>query len=37
MEAGLKNGGPSGLIYGFLLAWFGTICQVLVMAELASM
>ena len=36
-QAGLTNGGPSGLIYGFLFAWLGTALQVLVMSELASM
>lgn len=37
LKAGLMNGGPAGLIYGYLLTWLGNICQVLVMAELASM
>jgi hypothetical protein len=36
-QAGLANGGPAGLIYGFLFTWLGTIFQTLVMAEMASM
>ena len=36
-QAGLANGGPSGLVYGFLFTWIGSGLQVLVMAELASM
>jgi len=36
-QAGLANGGPSGLVYGFLFAWIGNFLQALVMAELASM
>lgn len=35
--AGLNNGGASGLLYGYLLAWSGTLLQVLIMAELGSM
>lgn len=35
--AGLNNGGASGLLYGYLLAWSGTALQVLIMAELGSM
>jgi choline transport protein len=23
---GLKNGGPAGLIYGFIIAWVSTMC-----------
>ena len=34
---GLQNGGPAGLIYGFILAWVGQSLQALVMAEMASM
>ena len=37
LEAGLLNGGPSGLIYGFIFAWVGSIMQVLTMAEMGSM
>ncbi|MCJ1474037.1 hypothetical protein MMC13_002695 [Lambiella insularis] len=33
----LSNGGPAGLIIGFIAAWFGAMLQALVMAELASM
>jgi choline transport protein len=36
-QLGLTNGGPSGLVYGFLFAWFGTALQALVMGEMASM
>lgn len=35
--AGLNNGGASGLLYGYLFAWTGTVTQVLIMAELGSM
>lgn len=35
--AGLNNGGASGLLYGYLFAWAGTVTQVLIMAELGSM
>ena len=34
---GLEDGGPAGLIYGYLLAWCGASLQALVMAEMASM
>lgn len=37
MQYGLANGGPAGVVYGFLGAWFGALLQSLVMAELASM
>ena len=37
LEAGLLNGGASGLIYGFIFAWVGSIMQVLTMAEMGSM
>jgi len=36
-QAGLYNGGPSGLVYGFIFSWIGTLLQALVMAEMASM
>ncbi|CAO1597488.1 hypothetical protein XANCAGTX0491_001296 [Xanthoria calcicola] len=36
-QSGLTNGGPAGLIYGFIFTWIGTGLQALVMAELASM
>ncbi|KUJ14245.1 amino acid transporter-like protein [Mollisia scopiformis] len=36
-QLGLTNGGPSGLVYGFLFAWIGTALQALVMGEMASM
>ena len=36
-QAGLYNGGPSGLVYGFLFSWVGSLLQALVMAEMASM
>ena len=34
---GLNNGGPAGLVYGFIFTLIGNILQCLVMAELASM
>ena len=34
---GLENGGPAGLVYGYLLVWCGASLQALVMAEMASM
>jgi amino acid permease len=34
---GLQNGGPSGLIYGFLFVWVGYGCVVATMGELVSM
>lgn len=37
MLDGLQNGGPAGLVYGFLLVWCGASFQTLVMAEMASM
>ncbi|ORY02848.1 amino acid transporter-like protein [Clohesyomyces aquaticus] len=36
-QSGLLNGGPAGLVYGFIFAWIGTILQALVMGEMASM
>ncbi len=36
-SSGLVNGGPAGLIYGFIFAWIGTILQAIVMGEMASM
>ncbi|KAF7882162.1 hypothetical protein EAF00_011678 [Botryotinia globosa] len=36
LQFGLQNGGPAGLIYGFLAAWSGAMLQALVMAEMAS-
>ncbi|PQE24741.1 choline transport protein [Rutstroemia sp. NJR-2017a WRK4] len=37
LQFGLQNGGPAGLIYGFLAAWCGASLQAVVMAEMASM
>ncbi|KAI4231321.1 MAG: hypothetical protein L6R40_007766 [Gallowayella cf. fulva] len=34
---GLTNGGPAGLVYGYLLSWIGTVAVFISMAELASM
>ncbi|KAI3324961.1 amino acid transporter-like protein [Xylariaceae sp. AK1471] len=34
---GLQNGGPSGIIYGFLLVWAGTLSVFITLSELASM
>ncbi|CAG8956651.1 hypothetical protein HYFRA_00011962 [Hymenoscyphus fraxineus] len=31
------NGGPAGLIYGFLIAWVGTLCVFISLGELNSM
>ena len=36
-QPGLENGGPAGLIYGFILTWMGVFSQALVMAELGAM
>ena len=33
----LENGGPAGLMYGYLFVWCGVILQALVMTEMASM
>ncbi|KAI0397208.1 putative GABA permease [Xylariaceae sp. FL0594] len=35
--AGLQNGGPSGILYGFLLVWFGTLSVFATLSELVSM
>ncbi|QSZ36871.1 hypothetical protein DSL72_006754 [Monilinia vaccinii-corymbosi] len=35
--AGLSNGGPAGVIWGFLVNWIGTISVYCTLAELASM
>lgn len=34
---GLDNGGPAGLIYGFIIAWLSTLSVYTVISELASM
>lgn len=34
---GFKNGGPAGLVYGFLIAWTSTFSVYTVVAELASL
>ena len=34
---GFSNGGPAGLIYGFICCWIGTLCIVACLAEMASM
>ncbi|CRG91605.1 Choline transport protein [Talaromyces islandicus] len=34
---GLENGGPSGLLYGFIIAWSSTLSVYSVISELASM
>ena len=34
---GLYNGGPAGLAYGFLIAWFSTLSVYTVISELSSM
>ncbi|KAI0469300.1 putative GABA permease [Xylaria cf. heliscus] len=35
--SGLQNGGPSGIIYGFLTVWIGTLSVFATLSELASM
>ncbi|KAF2648994.1 amino acid transporter-like protein [Lophiostoma macrostomum CBS 122681] len=37
LQFGLSNGGPAGLIYGFIAAWIGVMLQAVVLAEMASM
>ena len=34
---GFENGGPAGLVYGFLIAWLSTLSVYTVIAELVSM
>ncbi|KAK0122768.1 hypothetical protein ONS96_009803 [Cadophora gregata f. sp. sojae] len=34
---GFQNGGPAGLVYGFLFAWIGSLAVVASLAEMASM
>ncbi|KAF9731220.1 hypothetical protein PMIN06_009843 [Paraphaeosphaeria minitans] len=34
---GLQNGGPAGVIYGYLVVWLGTISTFIVLSELVSM
>ena len=34
---GFSNGGPSGLVYGYLFCWLGTLTTVASLAEMASM
>ena len=35
--SGLQNGGPAGVIYGFILIWMGNLSVFSVLSELASM
>ncbi|KAI1777982.1 putative GABA permease [Hypoxylon cercidicola] len=35
--SGLQNGGPSGIIYGYLVVWAGTLSVFATISELASM
>ncbi|KAL8631837.1 hypothetical protein Q9189_002417 [Teloschistes chrysophthalmus] len=37
LDQGLKNGGPSGVIYGFILVWIGSLATFASLTELASM
>ncbi|KAJ5239321.1 choline transport protein [Penicillium chermesinum] len=37
LSVGLENGGPAGLVYGFIGVWIGFISVVTVLGELASM
>lgn len=34
---GFQNGGPSGLVYGFILTWIGTLSVCITLGELSSM
>ena len=34
---GFNNGGPAGLVYGFIIAWLSTLSVYTVISELASM
>ncbi|KAF2869233.1 amino acid/polyamine transporter I [Massariosphaeria phaeospora] len=34
---GLQNGGPAGVVYGYLVVWAGTISTFMVLCELVSM
>jgi choline transport protein len=34
---GFNNGGPAGLVYGFIIAWGSTLSVYTVISELASM
>lgn len=36
-DQGLENGGPGGLVYGFIIAWCSTLSVYSVISELASM
>ncbi|KAI9677807.1 MAG: hypothetical protein M1822_008119 [Bathelium mastoideum] len=37
LGVGYENGGPSGLVYGFILVWVGTLASFIPLAELASL
>ena len=37
LDQGLKNGGPSGVVYGFILVWLGSLAIFSSLTELASM
>ena len=37
LDQGLKNGGPSGVVYGFILVWLGSLATFASLTELASM
>ncbi|KAF5867535.1 putative gaba permease protein [Botrytis fragariae] len=34
---GFQNGGPAGLVYGYVFCFFGTLCTVASLAEMSSM
>ncbi|KAK6594026.1 amino acid permease [Botrytis cinerea] len=34
---GFQNGGPAGLVYGYIFCFFGTLCTVASLAEMSSM
>lgn len=37
MATGLINGGPASLVYGAIIAFIGSLCSAMSLAELASM
>ena len=37
LDVGLKNGGPSGVVYGFIVVWLGSLAIFASLTELASM
>ncbi|KAI0100861.1 hypothetical protein GGR51DRAFT_341014 [Nemania sp. FL0031] len=35
--SGLTNGGPAGIVYGYIVAWAGMICIFITLSEMVSM